>query len=68
MIRRGVAGSVFPAEPAFAPVSVSGIGSVREGRRRRCASADCIAANRVNSASPITTRFMMTPGHTIALF
>jgi hypothetical protein len=68
MIRLGVLGSALPAEPAFAPVSVSGMGSVREGRRRRCASAECIAANRAISASPITTRFMMTPGHTIALF
>jgi hypothetical protein len=51
-------GSADLAEPAFPPVSVSGIGSVREGRLRRWASAECIAPSRASNAKPITARLM----------
>jgi hypothetical protein len=71
MMRLGVLGSVLPAEPAFAPVSVSGMGSVRVGMRRRCASADCVAASRASSTRPVTAR-TVTPRQiaprTIGLF
>jgi hypothetical protein len=55
----GFGGSSLPALPAFAPVSVSGIGSVRTGIRLRWASASVTAANTASNARPDITRFMM---------
>jgi hypothetical protein len=50
----GLAGSALPER---APDSVSGIGSVREGRRRFCASAELMATRKASRASPSTARF-----------
>jgi hypothetical protein len=58
MIRLGFAGSSSPALPALAPVSVSGIGSVRLGRRLRWASADGMAPISASRANPITARLI----------
>ena len=58
MIRLGLVGSLSPALPALAPVSVSGIGSERLGRRLRWASAGCMAPASASRASTMTARFI----------
>jgi hypothetical protein len=55
----GFGGSLLPALPAFAPVSVSGIGSVRTGIRLRCASASVTAASAASSNKPDSARFIV---------
>jgi hypothetical protein len=58
MIRLGFAGSFSPALPALAPVSVSGIGSVRLGRCLRWATAEGMAPISASRANPNTARFI----------
>ena len=48
--------SSLPALPAFAPVSVSGIGWVRTGIRLRWASASAVTASAATRTRPDTTR------------
>jgi hypothetical protein len=43
------------------------MGSVREGRLRRCASAECITLSRASNAMPVTAR-LMPLRRTIGLF